>query len=728
MPSKQADGIYILLVSVHGLIRAGDLELGRDADTGGQTLYVVELAKALGKHPDVQQVDLLTRSVIDGKVSEDYSIPEERLADKVNIIRIPFGPRRYLRKEVLWPYLDNFVDGAMKYLQQIGRVPDVVHGHYADAGYAAANLAAMLAVPMVFTGHSLGRLKRLRLLDKGMSAETIEDRYRIIQRIEAEEVALDSAALVIASTRQEIDEQYRLYDKYQPVRMLVIPPGVDVDRFYPTAKKASKPPRIRKELKRFLQKLDKPVILALARPDPRKNLPGLLHLYGKNKELQERANLVIVAGTRKDIRELERGQRDVITEILVLVDTYDLYGKVAYPKGHDPEDVPDFFRLAAESRGVFVNSAFSEGFGLTLIEAAASGLPVVTTNVGGPVEIIENCQHGLLVNPLDDEAVEKAIATVLEDKTKWDRWSQNGIQGAVKYYSWTSHVDQYIRAVKQVVEQRQGQGVVRGTRKKLVTMDRALICDMDNTLLGDKASLKRLLAILEETEVSIGFGVATGRNSDLALEGLKEWDVPTPDFVISSVGTGIRYGPNLVLDRSWIKHVSYRWRPDEIREILALVPGLKLQSAEGQREFKISYNMNPKKAPSQAEISQMLRQSGISVKVIYSHQQFLDILPIRASKGLAIRYLAMKWDIPIENVLVAGDSGNDEEMLVGNNPGVVVGNHDPELEHLRGMPGIYFAEGHYAQGIIEAIEYFDFLGSIRNINHFNMDEEEETDG
>jgi len=72
----------------------------------------------------------------------------------------------------------------------------------------------------------------------------------------------------------------------------------------------------------------------------------------------------------------------------------------------------------------------------------------------------------------------------------------------------------------------------------------------------------------------------------------------------------------------------------------------------------------------------------------------------------------MKWDIPIEHILVAGDSGNDEEMLVGNNPAVVVGNHDPELEHLRGIPRIYFAEGHYADGIIEAMEYFDFLGNI----------------
>jgi sucrose-phosphate synthase len=52
--NNENDKLYILLVSVHGLIRGQDLELGRDADTGGQTKYVVELLRELSKHPDVE--------------------------------------------------------------------------------------------------------------------------------------------------------------------------------------------------------------------------------------------------------------------------------------------------------------------------------------------------------------------------------------------------------------------------------------------------------------------------------------------------------------------------------------------------------------------------------------------------------------------------------------------------------------------------------------------------
>ena len=82
------DKLYIVLISVHGLIRGQDLELGRDADTGGQTKYVVELLRELGERPEVEQAVLLTRRVVDPGVSDDYQQPVEVLSDKARIVRI----------------------------------------------------------------------------------------------------------------------------------------------------------------------------------------------------------------------------------------------------------------------------------------------------------------------------------------------------------------------------------------------------------------------------------------------------------------------------------------------------------------------------------------------------------------------------------------------------------------------------------------------------------------
>ncbi|HCA26770.1 MAG TPA: HAD family hydrolase, partial [Betaproteobacteria bacterium] len=90
------------------------------------------------------------------------------------------------------------------------------------------------------------------------------------------------------------------------------------------------------------------------------------------------------------------------------------------------------------------------------------------------------------------------------------------------------------------------------------------------------------------------------------------------------------------------------------------------------------------------------------------HEAFLDVLPVRASKGHAIRYLSYKWSLSLSQFLVAGDSGNDTEMLLGDTLGVVVSNHSPELETLRGREKIYFAQRSHARGILDGIFHYGF--------------------
>lgn len=134
---------------------------------------------------------------------------------------------RYIPKESLWPYIPEFVDGALNHVVNMARAlgeqvgggkptwPYVIHGHYADAGEVATHLSGALNVPMVLTGHSLGRNKFEQLLKQGrLSREDINSTYRIMRRIEAEELSLDAAEMVVTSTRQEIEEQWGLYDGF----------------------------------------------------------------------------------------------------------------------------------------------------------------------------------------------------------------------------------------------------------------------------------------------------------------------------------------------------------------------------------------------------------------------------------------------------------------------------------------------------------------------------------
>ncbi|KAL5547754.1 hypothetical protein UlMin_002985 [Ulmus minor] len=499
--------LYIVLISIHGLIRGENMELGRDSDTGGQVKYVVELARALGSMPGVYRVDLLTRQVSSPDVDWTYAEPTEMLSpanteslmDEMGessgayIIRIPFGPKdKYIAKELLWPYIPEFVDGALSHIIQMSKAlgeqigggkpvwPVAIHGHYADAGDSTALLSGALNVPMLFTGHSLGRDKLEQLLKQGrLSRDEINSTYKIFRRIEAEELSLDSSEIVITSTRQEIDEQWRLYDGFDPIlerklrarvrrnvscygrfmpRMVVIPPGMEFHHIVPQVgdmdgekevnedHPTSPDPPIWSEIMRFFTNPRKPVILALARADPKKNITTLVKAFGECRPLRELANLTLIMGNRDGIDEMSSTNASVLLSVLKLIDKYDLYGQVAYPKHHKQSDVPDIYRLAAKTKGVFINPAFIEPFGLTLIEASAYGLPIVATKNGGPVDIHRVLDNGLLIDPHDQQSIADALLKLVADKHLWAKCQQNGLKN-IHLFSWPEHCKTYLSKI-----------------------------------------------------------------------------------------------------------------------------------------------------------------------------------------------------------------------------------------------------------------------------------------
>ncbi len=519
-------GIYIALVSVHGLIRGSDLELGRDADTGGQTKYVVELSRALAELEEFAKVDLFTRRVAADELDSSYAEEIEELSEKSRIVRLTAGPgEEYIPKEDLWDYMDSFVDNMLAFIRGADRVPDIIHSHYADAGYVGSRLAHFLGVPLVHTGHSLGRVKRRRLLATGLSSASIDQRYNMSRRIEAEELTLASADRVITSTHQEIEEQYELYDHYQPGNMRVIPPGTDLKLFHPPSGSEWETP-IGRKVRRFLHQPEKPLILALSRPDPRKNIGALLEAYGESRQLQELANLLIVAGNRDDISDMDEGAQEVLTELLMAIDRYDLYGKVAYPKHHQSEEVPVIYRLSALSGGVFVNPALTEPFGLTLIEAAASNLPVVATEDGGPRDITGNCQNGVLIDPLDSEAIAAALIGIIRDAGLHDRMAQNGLKGVSEHYSWGAHAQQYLRVVRPLIDKTEVVERVAKSRRPMLYHDRAIFSDLDQNLLGDPTALPSFTKVIRDNRKCATFGIATGRRLDSALKALRRNRIP----------------------------------------------------------------------------------------------------------------------------------------------------------------------------------------------------------
>lgn len=811
----QPKRLYIVLISLHGLVRGENMELGRDSDTGGQVKYVVELARALAATKGVHRVDLLTRQISSPDVDWTYGEPVEMLTRRPSdadpsansdccgayIVRLPCGPRdRYIAKESLWPHIPEFVDRALAHITNVagalGEHPDgggrptwpyVIHGHYADAAEAAARLCGALSVPMVVTGHSLGRNKLEQLLKQGrLSRADISATYRIGRRIEAEEAGLDAADMVVTSTRQEIEEQWGLYDgfdvrlerklrvrrrrgvsclgRYMP-RMVVIPPGMDFsnvstqnladgdgdlsslisfDRTQGKSAKRDLPP-IWSEIMRFFTNPHKPMILALSRPDPKKNVTTLLKAFGECPPLRELANLTLILGNRDDIEEMSGSSAAVLATVLKLIDRYDLYGQVAYPKHHKQCDVPQIYRLAAKTKGVFINPALVEPFGLTLIEATAYGLPVVATKNGGPVDILKALNNGLLIDPHDHSAISDALLKLVADKGLWLDCRRNGLKN-IHRFSWPEHCKNYlshvehcrmrhptahlditprteepmsdslrdvddlsiqfsvnggdvkangdVSAIVEALRQHRPERMhavedcipvyCPGRRQRIFVIS-ADCYDADGQwVLGNLTGIiEKVMAIGGGHGGRIGLVFSTGSTVAESVDAMRCCHVDPGDFdaLICSSGSEVYYpwrDPDLIADVDYDAHVQYRWPAEHVKS--AVLRFAKVDVAAEEDDLAVDEDTSSShcyayslragaKTRTIDAIRQRLRMRGFRCNLIYTRScTRLNLIPLFASRALALRYLSVRWGIDLSKMVVfVGERGDTdhEELLPG---------------------------------------------------------------
>lgn len=679
--------MFICHVALQGCLTLHDVPYGLTADTGGHIKYLLELTEASARDHRVDRIDIVTRGFYDEDLRPCFAPDCGEVSGKRRLIRLADAETGYLAKEDIHRQHEQLGRAFIDYLSTLDRHPDVIHAHYADAGILARRAKEEFGIPYIFTGHSLGAVKREA---SGTTSEILE------RRITIEELALAECDAVIASSRDEAEAQYAHYRSIDAGRIRIIPPGCDLARF-----EGAKPTeKVKSDVARFLRDPEKPIILAIARPVQKKNLLGLVEAYATDAALQEMANLVIVAGCRKRLSDLEPECRDVCEELIRAVDSHDLYGKVAYPKSHDPEDIPAYYALARESGGIFVNPALNEPFGLTLLEAAAARLPVVATDSGGPNDIIERCQNGLLVCPKDPAAIAQACRQIIGNRRQWIRYASAG-GDAVAAYDWNAHRDIYHRLIDDL------------TSKPAAprTWKRMLVCDIDNTLLGDRDALREFLDWQAGSATDIALGIATGRSFHSAQAILASEHVPNPDFIISSVGTRIHWydhdARRFVEDDNWTRRMTNGWQREEIERVAREV-GLRPQAALEQASGKASFFLDNHDL---LMLENRFKSAGLEVQMVSSHGRYLDILPRGIGKDAAVLHVADRLDLTQSRIVVAGDSGNDRAMLRACPHPIVVGNwsdglgDDPALSHA------YVASASHAAGVLEGLRHYQEAGN-----------------
>jgi D-inositol-3-phosphate glycosyltransferase len=377
-------------------------------DTGGMNVYVRDLSRQLGA--EGVSVDVFTRS-------QDEHVPHvlHELGYGNRVVHVPAGPEHPLMKKELVGYIDDFVEGIVKFAGDKGCHYDIIHSHYWMSGLAGRRLKELWGIPILHMFHTLGKMKQR----VAREYEESEAEYRL----GGEKEVIEAVDRIVAATPAELAQLQWLYG-VKPEKIRVIPPGVDLSRFYPIPKDEAKeyigvPPCER-------------MVLFVGRIEPLKGLDTLLkaivHIREKSDSKDVRFCLTVIGGANEN----EDGEKtDEQLRLQTLRTQFGLEDLVIF-LGNKSQDSLPYYYSAAEA--VIVPSHY-ESFGMVALEAMACGTPVVASNVGGLAYLVQEGVTGFMVPVEEPELLAERILQILSDPDLRTRMGKQAAEFA-KGYGW----------------------------------------------------------------------------------------------------------------------------------------------------------------------------------------------------------------------------------------------------------------------------------------------------
>ena len=404
----------IAMLSTHGYFDPVP-QLGR-TDTGGQVVYVLELAKAISKLGI--KVDIYTRW-FDKTLKQIDPVPGY---PDVNVIRIHSGPWEFIPKEYIYDVLPELIENMKLFIEENNLDYDLYHGHYVDAGIVTIAVAKAFDKPAYFTAHSLGAWKRDQM---GGDPDEMEKKFNFNHRI-AEEIRIFKAvnAQTVTSILQ-LEKLEKLYDFYAD-NIVDIPPGVDIHTYHLPSEEDKK------------KKTDLPekYIFCISRIDTNKGHDFLLNAFDfVRKEIKD-VDLVIGGGSPNP-KQREIGLYDKMRKIINEKGMEDRVRLIGYV----PDELMPTYYQQSE---MFVLPSLFEPFGMTTQEAMACGRPVVASKFGGIRNVIINGENGILVDPSKPHEFADAILKLIKNKDLSEKIGMQAYKTCQEEFSWEAIADRFL--------------------------------------------------------------------------------------------------------------------------------------------------------------------------------------------------------------------------------------------------------------------------------------------
>lgn len=358
-------------------------------DAGGMNVYVRELVTALA-HAGLDCTTYVRRWRDD--LPDVVAVePNHR------VVHIDAGAPE-LPKGLLEGTIGRFTDGVLDHLRRDGGA-DVVHANYWLSGVAGHRIKHELDIPLITTFHTLARVK----------AEGGDPEPERRERAEAEVIGCADAICV--SCPQEEQQFRRLYGD-PPGRMEIVAPGVEHAFFAPGDQGGAR---------KALGLGDGPVVVFVGRIQALKGVDVAVQAFAALGRPD--ATLLIVGGASGADGEHE------LVRVQTMVEDLGLAGRVQFVPPQQHHILSTYYRAADV---VWVPSR-SESFGLVALEAAACGIPVVASAVGGLESLVDHGDTGFLVPGRDPDVFAKHTAAILDDPALAATLGARGAARASRY-------------------------------------------------------------------------------------------------------------------------------------------------------------------------------------------------------------------------------------------------------------------------------------------------------